>query len=135
LQKELVLTESQKQILIKHTKKNNPNESCAILFGSIIDEKNIVQDIFLTDNVEDSPVKFIISNEQLIKAYQTAEDKNLDVVGIFHSHPNSDPYPSENDKKFLQVNPIAWIIFSGITHEFKAYVLEKEILQISVVVR
>ena len=43
-----------------------------------------------------------------------AEEKGLDVVGIFHSHPKSLPSPSNTDIKFMKGNPIPWIIYSGI---------------------
>jgi proteasome lid subunit RPN8/RPN11 len=62
-----------------------------------------------------------------------AGDKGLEVIGIFHSHPDSDPYPSATDKKFMEINPVAWVIFSVMTKEFKAYMLESELITIPVV--
>ena len=93
-------------------------------------QKTIVKEIFLTENIDKSPVNFTISNEQLIKCYKTAEEKKMEVVGIFHSHPNSEAYPSDTDKKFMHSNPVVWIIYSGITNEFKAYVLESNIVEV-----
>ena len=125
----IILSQADKKILSEYAEKEKPNESCALLFG----KDDHVFKIFLTKNIEESPVKFTISNEQLIKGYKMAEDENMEVVGIFHSHPNSDAYPSSTDKKFMNINPIAWIIYSGITKDFRAYVfLESEILEILV---
>ena len=107
-----------------------PNESCAILFGIIDGQKTIVKEIFLTKNIDESPVNFTSSNEQLIKCYKTAEEKKMEVVSIFHSHPNSAAYPSNTDKKFMHINPVVWVIYSGISNEFKAYVLESNVLEI-----
>jgi proteasome lid subunit RPN8/RPN11 len=98
------------------------------LFG----KENTVSDIFLTKNIEESPVNFTISNEQLIEGYKIAEDKKLDVVGIFHSHPNSEAYPSNTDKKFMQSNPVVWIIYSGVNSDFRAFFLESEIVEIPI---
>jgi proteasome lid subunit RPN8/RPN11 len=131
----IILTESQKKILSNHADKENPNESCAILFGTTEKQRAIVKEIFLTENIEKSPVNFTISNEQLIKCYKTAEEKKMEVVGIFHSHPNSEAYPSETDKKFMFNNPVVWIIYSGISEKFKAYVLESDVLEILIDVR
>ena len=130
---QLVLTESQRSILSKLSKDQSPNESCAILFGKTENEKLLVQELFIATNTEESPVNFTISNEQLIQGYQEAEKKNLEVIGIFHSHPNSEAYPSDTDKKFMKINPVAWVIFSGLTNNFKAYVLESEIKEISLI--
>lgn len=122
------LTESDKKILSEYSENQKPNESCAILFG----KDNQVLDLFLTENIENSPVNFTISNKQLIEAYKIAEEKKMEVVGIFHSHPGSDAYPSNTDKKFMQSNPVAWIIYSGINKNFKAYLLESDIVEISI---
>ena len=122
------LTESYKKILSEYSENQKPNESCAILFG----KDDQVLDLFLTKNIENSPVNFTISNKQLIEAYKIAEEKKMEVVGIFHSHPGSDAYPSDTDKKFMQSNPVAWIIYSGINKNFRAYLLESDIVEIPI---
>ena len=126
--KKIILSESIKKILTQHAENEIPNESCAILYGN--DQK--ISEVFLTKNIEESPVNFTISNEQLIEGYKIAEEKKLDVIGIFHSHPNSEAYPSNTDKKFMHSNPVVWIIYSGINKNFKAYVLESEIIEIPI---
>ena len=122
------LSQTHKKILTEHAENENPNESCAILFG----KENIVSEVFLTKNIEESPVNFTISNEQLIEGYKIAEEKEMDVIGIFHSHPDSEAYPSNTDKKFMQSNPVAWIIYSGINKNFRAYFLESDIVEIPI---
>ena len=122
----ITLTQSDKKILTEHADNEKPNESCAILFG----KKDTVSEIFLTENIEKSPVNFTISNDQLIDAYKMAEDKKMEIIGIFHSHPNSEAYPSNTDKKFMQGNPVVWIIYSGINKDFKAYTLESDIQEV-----
>ncbi|CAD6524349.1 Mov34/MPN/PAD-1 family protein [metagenome] len=128
----IIITEAQKKILINHANNEKPNESCAILFGSVKEQVTSVKEVFLAKNIEESPVNFTISNEQLIEIYKTAEDRKTDVVGIFHSHPNSEAYPSSTDKKFMQSNPVVWVIYSGVSENFRAYVLESDILEIPV---
>ncbi|HET6517589.1 MAG TPA: M67 family metallopeptidase [Nitrosopumilaceae archaeon] len=133
MEKSIVISQDQKDLLLNHALKVKPNESCAILFGSIEDEKNIVKDVFLAENIDESPVNFSISNEELLKAYKIAEEKNLDIVGIFHSHPSSDAFPSSTDKKFMHTNPVVWLI-SGESDALKAFVLEPEIIEIPIII-
>ena len=128
---EIILSQSDKKILSEYSENQKPNESCAILFG----KKNQVSDLFLTENIEKSPISFTISNEQLIEAYKTAEERNVEIAGIFHSHPNSDAFPSNIDEKFMQSNPVAWIIYSGINKNFKAFILESGIVEIPIIER
>jgi proteasome lid subunit RPN8/RPN11 len=99
---------------------------CHIIWQSRRSKNHSKRDI----SYNESPVNFTISNEQLIKCYKTAEEKKMEVVGIFHSHPNSEAYPSNTDKKFMHSNPVAWVIYSGISNKFKAYVLESNVLEI-----
>ncbi|KFM20335.1 CysO-cysteine peptidase protein [Marine Group I thaumarchaeote SCGC AAA799-P11] len=124
----IILSNSDKKILTEHAENEKPNESCAILFG----KENVISEVFLTKNIDESPVNFTISNEQLIEGYKIAEEKKVDVIGIFHSHPNSEAYPSNTDKKFMQSNPVAWVIYSGVSKKFRAYMLESEIKEISI---
>jgi len=124
----IILSQSDKKILTEHAENEKPNESCAILF----DKESLVSDVFLTKNIEESSVNFTISNEQLIEGYKIAEEKKVEVIGIFHSHPNSDAYPSNTDIKFMHSNPVVWIIYSGINKDFKAYFLESDIIEIPI---
>ena len=124
----IILSKSDKKILTQHAENEKPNESCAILFG----KNDTVSEVFLTKNIEESPVNFTISNEQLIEGYKIAEEKKIDVIGIFHSHPNSEAYPSNTDKKFMESNPVAWVIYSGTDKDFRAYFLESEIKEIPI---
>ena len=124
----IILKQSEREILSQYSENQKPNESCAILFG----KNNQVQDLFLTENVDESPVNFTISNKQLIEGYRIAEEQKMDVIGIFHSHPNSDAFPSNTDKKFMQSNPVVWIIYSGINKNFRAFILDSNITEIPI---
>ncbi len=122
------LSQTDKKILSEYSENQKPNESCALLFG----KDDTVKNLFLTENIEKSPLNFTISNKQLIEGYKIAEEKNMEVIGIFHSHPDSEAYPSNTDKKFMQSNPVVWIIYSGISKNFRAYFLESEIVEIPI---
>ena len=130
--KAITFSRNQVEVLKKHSKQNLPNESCAILFGSIIDGIVTIKEIFLADNIDKSPVNFTISNEELITAYSQAEEMALEVIGIFHSHPGSVAYPSSTDKKYMEINPIPWVIFSDVHDEFKAYIYDLDLVPVPV---
>jgi proteasome lid subunit RPN8/RPN11 len=134
LQREIVFSKSHIDILKKHAKENVPNESCAILFGKSENSRFLTKEVFLAKNVEQSPVSFTISNDDLISAYGQAEKKNLEVIGVFHSHPDSAAYPSTTDRKYMEINPVPWVIFSNITDEFRGYILESTVVPIVVTV-
>ena len=128
----IVLTQKEKDKLIAHAIKQRPNESCAMLLGEKIDDAWNVKEVFLTENIDESQTNFAISPEELLKGYQIAEKNQLEVVGIFHSHPNSDATPSNTDKKFMQNNPVPWIIFSGVNNDLRAYLLDSDVIEIPI---
>jgi len=128
----IVLAQKEKDKLVTHAISEQPSESCAMLFGKKVGDNWNVKEVFLTQNIDDSQTNFTISPEELLKGYQIAEKNQLEVVGIFHSHPNSDAIPSNTDKKFMQNNPVPWIIFSGVNNDLKAYLLDYTIIEIQI---
>ena len=100
----IVLAQKEKDKLVAHAIEQKPNESCAMLLGEKIDNDWNVKEVFLTENIDKSQTNFTISPEELLKGYQLAEKMHLELVGVFHSHPNSDATPSDTDKKFMQNN-------------------------------
>ena len=64
--------------------------------------------------------------------YRKCDELNLEVIGIFHSHPKGEAQPSNTDKKFMENNPYVWIIYSGIYKDFRAFILESDIVEIPI---
>ena len=128
----IVLTQKDKDELVTHAIEQQPSESCAMLLGTKVDGIWNVGEIFLTQNIDNSQTNFTISPEELLKGYQLAEKMHLELVGVFHSHPNSDAIPSSTDKKFMQNNPVPWIIFSCVNNSLKAYLLDSDVIEIPI---
>ena len=128
----VVLAQKEKDQLITHAIKQQPHESCAMLLGKKVDDAWNIKEVFLTQNIDNSQINFTISPEELLKGYQLAEKMHLELVGIFHSHPNSGTTPSDTDKKFMQNNPVPWIIFSGVTNDLTAYLLDSDLIEIPI---
>lgn len=105
--------------LAGHAERAGALESCALLLGA----EGAVRDILFADNVDPRPEQsFSIAPDRLLGAYRAAEERGLEVVGIFHSHPTSGAAPSDTDMRFMRTNPVVWVIYSGQTKEFSAHV-------------
>ena len=124
--KSIILSNKDKQELAKYAESEKPYESCAILVGNETDENWTVKELVLTENTAKSEVTFTISPDKEFEVDQKAKKSNMEIVCIFHSHPESEAYPSETDKKFMRVNPFPWIIYSGTTKEMNCFILENE---------
>ena len=124
--KSIILSENDRQELAKYAEAEKPYESCAILVGNETDESWTVKEVVLTENTAKSKVTFTISPDEELRVDQIAKKSDMEIVCIFHSHPESEAYPSETDKKFMRVNPFPWIIYSGTTKEMNCFILEDE---------
>jgi len=133
--KEIILNQAQVDSLIEHSTKSHPNESCAMLLGTYSNQQWNVKEVFLTNNMEQSETNFTISPEELLHGHQLAEKKQLELVGVFHSHPNSNAVPSDTDKKYMKGNPVPWLIFSGINNELNAFMLDTSVEEISIKIK
>ena len=122
--------------LQRTAKDSYPFEACALLEGTFRlinsrsnDAQANVHAIIPMRNADESIYFFRIDPNDLIKAYQEISSRNTEVVGIFHSH-SSKAYHSATDIKYMQLNPVAWLIYSTLSHRFSAYVLDHRIVQI-----
>lgn len=116
---EINLTSAQLSRLAKIAKDALPNEACAFLLGSA--GKSSITEIVPMTNADRSPYSFSIEPSELLSAYDKAEKSGLQVIGIYHSHPGK-PSPSATDKKYMELNPVVWLIYSTTEERFSAFI-------------
>lgn len=107
--------------LENYSQQNKSQESCALLLGKRKENQFIALETILMENDRKSDIMFTINVDKLFSAYKKAESMNLSVVGIYHNHP-ANPVPSNTDRKYMETNPVPWVIYSTITNESKCYI-------------
>ncbi len=90
-----------------------------------------VQEILVVKNAQATRVAFEIPADELLKAYGYAERKGLQVAGIFHSHP-SPPAPSGTDRRFMEINPVVWVIYSTTENRFAAWIFDSDVRPVKI---
>jgi [CysO sulfur-carrier protein]-S-L-cysteine hydrolase len=70
-----------------------PEEACGLLGGTPAEAVRVL----VVENELHSPVRFRMRAFDQLNAFLAMEKENLELVGIFHSHPTSPPYPSPTD--------------------------------------
>jgi [CysO sulfur-carrier protein]-S-L-cysteine hydrolase len=123
----ILLTSGQIDELTRIAKDMLPDESCALLLG----ENSEVVKILPMRNADESPVTFSIESTELLHAYDLAQSEGFDIIAIFHSHPGK-PSPSGTDRKFMEINPVTWLIFSTTEWQLKAYIYDDDVKQIPI---
>jgi proteasome lid subunit RPN8/RPN11 len=117
-------------------KERYPAEACALLEGNtrfVDSESNevaSVRDIVPMRNADESVYTFRIDPNELLSAYKEISSRKLEVVGIFHSH-SSEAFPSLTDRKYMELNPVVWLIYSTLSNSFAAYILDNMIIKVN----
>ena len=79
--------------LIAHAQREAPNDCCGLLIG----KGTTVSDAHPARNKIASQTRFQINPADHFSAIRKARTAGLDVIGAYHSHPNSSALPSASD--------------------------------------
>ena len=105
----LRIQESHLQQLLEHASRCWPHEAVAFLLGIVRGTVATVLQAHPVENVAGSPSLFEVDPHTHYRLLLDAEERGLEVVGIFHSHP-SDPTPSPLDIQNMRFNSVPWLI-------------------------
>jgi proteasome lid subunit RPN8/RPN11 len=87
--------------LQSHGEAAYPNEGAGLLLGRAADGRKTVEDILPLDNqwgAEEQYHRYLITPQDMLRGETEAARRGLDVVGIFHSHPDHPAEPSGFDR-------------------------------------
>jgi len=80
--------------IVAHARESAPRECCGLLFG----DGEVVDRLVRGRNVHQTPeTRYEIDPAQLREAIASNDDTDRFLVGIYHSHPRTEPKPSEFD--------------------------------------
>ena len=79
--------------IIAQAREEAPNECCGVLAG----RGGRVEKLFRTVNAEKSPYRYNVDPHDLLRTYRECDAKGWDFLGIYHSHPHTEAYPSPTD--------------------------------------
>ncbi len=131
------------QTIQTHAETTYPEECCGILLGNIQGDTKTLIEVLPTENswgdetvdnfqtIETSNKtskrnRFSIAPKVMFEVQKETRDRNLNIIGIFHSHPDNPAHPSEFDRA------IAWATYSyiivsvqqGKTCDLKSWMLD-----------
>ena len=87
------------ETMVAHAQSTFPDECCGVMVGSVDGDAKLVTRSIALENAykgkqED---RYEIRPEDLLAADKNARAEGLDLIGIFHSHPDCDAYFSKRD--------------------------------------
>lgn len=95
----------------EHGVRDYPYECCGLLLGRYEPDGKRVKETYPISNAREESAKrnrFLIQPEELLRGEQYARSRELEVVGFYHSHPDSPARPSQYDLEH------AWPTYSYI---------------------
>jgi proteasome lid subunit RPN8/RPN11 len=95
--------------MVAHARRTYPNECCGAMLGSISDGTKMVREAMPLENAfaGAQAARYELRPEDLLAADKAARERRLDLIGIYHSHPDCDAYFSTTDLK----NSCPWYSF------------------------
>jgi proteasome lid subunit RPN8/RPN11 len=95
--------------MVSHARQTYPNECCGAMLGSIGATEKIVRAAMPLENAFDGvqAARYELRPQDLLAADKAAHQRHMDLIGIYHSHPDCGAYFSKTD---LQ-NSCPWYSF------------------------
>ena len=93
-----------------HAKETYPEECAGALIGIDTGETKVVVDVWRAQNTheEDRGRRFLIEPLQIKEFEERAQERDMDLLGFYHSHPDHPARPSEYDREH------AWPYYSYV---------------------
>ncbi len=104
----LYLSKKQTDELIGHSKRESPNEACGILAG----KEERVQKVYQTTNADKSRTTFFMEAKEQLKVTKEIRGTGLEMIGIYHSHIDTEAYPSAHDVELAYYPEASYVIVS-----------------------
>jgi len=95
--------------MVAHARQTYPNECCGAMLGAVDDETKTVRVAMPLRNAfeGEQAARYELRPEDLLAADRAAREQKMDLIGIYHSHPDCDAYFSQTDLK----NSCPWYSF------------------------
>ena len=87
--------------IYQHAKETYPEECAGALVGMDVGEMKIVVDVWRAENTheEERSRRFLIEPSQIKEFEERAAQRDMDLLGFYHSHPDHPAEPSEYDRE------------------------------------
>ena len=112
----LRLTESQYGTIIGNCYDGLPDEACGLLLGPLGadgESTGVVTEARPCRNADASARTYTVDPRDMLAAGRAAEAGGDEIVGVWHSHTHTDPYPSPTDVR-QAVDPRWWYLIVSL---------------------
>jgi proteasome lid subunit RPN8/RPN11 len=101
----IVLENDVQKIIVQEAVEAYPDECCGFLYGHEDSSgRRFITQAHIAANVKDGDKRrrFEISPHDYLEAERYAEEQQIELLGVYHSHPDHPAIPSEHDRAAAQ---------------------------------
>ncbi len=107
----IVLTNMQMSKILSHAERAYPNECCGLLVGERRAGDVFIREVHRSANMAPTPAnQFEIDPQLRFDLERRVREETLDLVGVYHSHPDGDAAPSQTDIQRAWESSLFWLI-------------------------
>ena len=120
------------RLMTLHAEGGYPNEICGILLGREIEGKRVIMNAMPIENTfeaDEQYHRFMITPKAMFTAEKLARRDRMDVLGVYHSHPNAPARPSQYDVEHAAWTSWTYVILSvqsGKVVDVKGWQLQED---------
>src|SRR5579872_5759734 len=81
--------------MVSHCLRGLPDEACGLLAGD--PSTGVVERCYPARNAAESAKLYTVDPRDHLRADRDAEERGIEIMGVFHSHTHTDAYPSPTD--------------------------------------
>jgi proteasome lid subunit RPN8/RPN11 len=99
----LIISKTLFAIIQRHGTDSYPEEGAGVILGEVLPEARLAKQILPFNNQIEAGARhhrYLIEARDILKAEQKADELGLEVIGVFHSHPDHPAEPSEVDRQW-----------------------------------
>jgi len=124
----LILKKEDYEKMLKHCQDGLPNEACGLIAGRVEGDTKTVEKVYLLINMDESREHFTMDPREQLAAVKDVRKNGLELLGNFHSHPESPSRPSEEDKLLAYDSASEYLILSLMEEEpaLNAFHIDKD---------
>ncbi len=102
--------------IVAHGLSGKPLEICGLLVGHRDGDNVVVQEVHEVDSLDQSELTYSMDGLKYMKVEADATKRGLQIVGIYHTHPATVPFPSKTDVARAHWEESDELIFPGYSY-------------------
>ncbi len=120
----LRITSKHVEAILEQSRAEYPDECCGVILGP--EDKDLAQILKPMINAAHSPTFYEFDSKDLLSLYRELDDNSQEIVVVYHSHTETEAYPSRTDISYASEPNAHYVLVStrkeiAPENEFRSY--------------